>query len=130
MARQRDEDEDERDEDYEEAPPKKKRGRRVGSFEFDGTAGDFFPVFLITTLLSMFTFGLAFPWVLCMMKKWECEHTFVNGRRLRFDGSGGSALGLLLVSYILIVITLGIYSFWAVPKIQRWVTENTEFEDE
>ncbi|MBN9120379.1 MAG: DUF898 family protein [Planctomycetes bacterium] len=129
MARQRIEDEDERDEDYEEAP-KKKRGRRAGSFEFDGTAGDFLPVFLVAFLLYMFTFGLAFPWVLCMLKKWESEHTLISGRRLRFDGTGSAALGLLLVSYILIVITFGIYSFWAVPKIQKWVVENTEFDDE
>ena len=131
------------DDDYEDAPPKRKRTddddeydrpkkkkRRVGDFEFDGTAGDFFPVFLITTLLTMFTFGLAFPWTLCMLKRWECEHTLINGRRLRFDGTGSAALGLILVSYFLIIITLGIYSFWAVPKITGWVVENTAFEDE
>jgi uncharacterized membrane protein YjgN (DUF898 family) len=124
------------DDDYDDAPPKKKsapppkKKRRVGDFEFDGTAGDFFPVFLVAMLLYMFTLGLAFPWVLCMIKRWECEHTLIKGRRLRFNGDGMSALGLLLVSYILILITFGIYSFWAVPKITGWMIENTAFDDD
>jgi uncharacterized membrane protein YjgN (DUF898 family) len=127
MARQRDEDDD-RDDDYEEeAPKKKKRGRPIGSFEFDGTAGDFLPVFLLSFLLQMT--GIGAPWALCMMKRWECEHTLVNGRRLRFDGNGASALGLIIVTYLLTLITLGIYLFWGIPKIQKWIVENTEFED-
>jgi uncharacterized membrane protein YjgN (DUF898 family) len=130
MARSRDDDDDDdRDDDYEEAPKKKKRARRTGSFEFDGGAGDFLVVGLLSALLYVFTLGLGAPWVVCMLKRWEAEHTLVEGRRLRFDGAGSSLLGLFIVGYFLSIITLGIYLLWFVPKIQKWIVENTEFED-
>jgi len=118
------------DDDYEEDDrPIKKRGRASRTFEFDGSAGDYFVVALITGLLSTITLGLATPWTMCMMVKWQAEHTLINGRRLRFEGTGGGCLVLFIVSYLLIFVTLGIYTFWAVPKITRWFTEHLEFEE-
>lgn len=132
-------DRDDRDDDYDDDRRGRKSGkgggkksgsrRRTGPFEFDGTAGDFFVVYLLTALLTMFTFGLAFPWTMCMFQKWKIEHTLHEGRRLQFHGTGSSLLGLFIVTYFLIFITLGIYVFWAVPKLERWIVENTDIED-
>ena len=119
------------DEDEEPRPKRnKKRARREShTFEFDGSAGDYFVVAILTYLLIIFTFGLGFPWAMCMIVSWQAEHTLINGRRLRFDGAGISLLGLYLVVYLLTIITLGIYLFWGVPKMIRWFTENLEFQD-
>lgn len=117
------------DDDGEDDLPKRKRGRSSTTFEFDGSAGDFFVVYVLYVFLTAITFGLASPWTMCMLVRWQTEHTLINGRRLRFEGAGSSLLGLFIVTYFLVLITLGIYIFWAVPKIIRWFTEHIEFED-
>src|SRR4051794_11062196 len=75
-----------KEDDYE--APRRSRRKARSAFEFDGTAGDFFMVYLLTILLTVITFGLAFPWTCCMFEKWKTEHTLVNGRRLSFNGTG------------------------------------------
>lgn len=123
---------DDDDDDEDDRPRKKKGGgrrRAAGAFEFDGSAGDFFVVYLLAGLLYMFTLGLGGPWAMCMVKKWESEHTLVNGRRLTFNGSGSALLGLYIVTMLLAIVTLGIYLFWGIPKIVGWMVENTDFMD-
>ena len=122
--RQRDEDDDDRGE-----APRRRSSRSRHAFEFDGSAGDFFVVYLLTGVLTAITFGLAFPWTICMFERWKTEHTLINGRRLRFEGAGGDLFVLFIVTYFFIFITFGIYMFWAAPKILRWIAEHTDFED-
>ena len=38
--------------------------------------------FLVTTL----TFGICYPWALCMVYGWQVNHTVIEGRRLQFHG--------------------------------------------
>jgi uncharacterized membrane protein YjgN (DUF898 family) len=115
------------DDDYE--APRKKGGRAGRGFEFDGSGGDFFVVYLLSGLLTIVTLGIGFPWAICMIEGWKAEHTIIEGRRLQFTGSGLGLFGTFIVCYLLTFITLGIYMFWAVPKIIRWTLENTSFAD-
>jgi len=120
-----------RDEDEEvEKSPRKVRGRSKGPVEFDGTAGDFFTMYLLFMLLTIITAGLAFPWTSTMLEKWKTEHTLIEGRRLSYNGTGMQLLGLFIVMYFFIIITLGIYMFWAIPKYFKYIAEHTYFADE
>jgi uncharacterized membrane protein YjgN (DUF898 family) len=99
------------------------------NFRFDGSAGDFFVVYLLMTLLTMFTCGIGFPWAMCMFARWFAEHCTIQGRRLKFTGTGGELFGQILLGYLLCIVTFSIYMFWFVPKIYRWIVEHTDFAD-
>lgn len=101
---------------------------RSRTFSFDGTAGTYFESWLIGWLLTLVTFGIAYPWAFCRLQRWKTEHTGVEGRRLVFTGTGGDLFGYSLKWFILSALTIGIYTFWAVPEFNKWITEHTDFE--
>ena len=81
--------------------------------------------FLITTL----TFGICFPWALCMVYNWEIKHTVINGKRLKFDGTAIQLFGNWIKWLILEILTLGIYTFWLDIKLKQWKTKHTHFAE-
>tara|TARA_Y100000590_G_scaffold425335_1_gene533212 strand:+ start:94 stop:408 length:315 start_codon:yes stop_codon:yes gene_type:complete len=99
------------------------------NFIFDGGAATYIGTGILAFFITTFTFGLGYPWALCLFQKWKAKHTFINGRRLKFTGGGLSLIGLWIKWLIFLIITLGIYSFWLVPSLQRWIVEHTDFAD-
>ena len=55
------------------------------------------------------TFGICYPWALCMIYAWKINHTVVEGRRLKFNGSAVGLFGNWIKWLLLIVVNLGIY---------------------
>lgn len=96
-------------------------------FRFDGGAGSFLIVGIFSTLLMIFTLGLATPWAIVMRYRWRTTHTIIDGRRLRFTGTGIGLFGNWLKWWLLCIVTLGIYVFWVVPRLTRWTVENQTF---
>jgi len=94
---------------------------------FDGKLIQLIGWSLLGGLLMLVTFGLAYPWVLCMVYGWKVNHTVVEGRRLVFRGTGGSLFGHWIVWMLLCIITLGIYGFWLVIALEEWKAKNTYF---
>ena len=43
---------------------------------------------LLIAVLTVASLGLYAPWGICMMRRWEADHTIVSGRKLRFTGMG------------------------------------------
>ena len=80
-------------------------------------------------LVTVITFGICYPWAICMIYRWEAKHTVINGRRLRFDGKAVQLFGNWIKWLLLTIITLGIYSFWLNIKLIQWKTKHTEFAD-
>lgn len=99
------------------------------NFTFNGGAGSYFGTSILAMILTSVTLGFGYPWALCMMQKWRCEHTFIQGRQLSFVGTGGEFLGQWIKWFLLTIITLGIYSFWLVPALNKWIAEHTDFAD-
>ncbi len=83
---------------------------------------------LLGGFLTIITFGICYPWALCMVYGWEAKHTVVDGKRLKFDGSAIGLFGLWIKWLLLIIITLGIYSFWVQISLKKWITKHTHFE--
>ena len=93
--------------------------------EFDGGAGDFLVTGILAFLVTSISFGICYPWALCMKQKWITEHTIVNGQRLRFEGSAVGLFGNWIKWFFLCTITFGIYSFWVIPELEKWKADNT-----
>ena len=97
------------------------------TFVFDGGAATYYGTFILGILITLFTFGLGYPWALCLFHKWKAKHTYVNGKRLIFIGGGFSLIWLWIKWYIFTILTLGIYIFWVIPSLNRWIVEHTDF---
>jgi uncharacterized membrane protein YjgN (DUF898 family) len=99
----------------------------VRRFQFDGGAGSFFVVTVLSALLVVCTFGLATPWAVVMRYRWRTNHTVIDGRRLRFTGTGLGLFGNWVKWWALCIVTFGVYIFWVIPRLTRWATEHQDF---
>ncbi len=59
--------------------------KEEGSY-FDGGLLQLIGWRILGVLVTVFTFGICYPWALCMVYNWETKHTVINGKRLAFDG--------------------------------------------
>ena len=100
------------------------------NFAFDGGALTFWGTLILSSFITVFTFGIGYPWALCLIQKWRAKHTYINGRRLQFTGNGFSLIFLWIKWWFLLLITFGIYSFWLIPNLNKWIVEHTDFYDQ
>ena len=115
-------------------------------FEFDGSGFGYLWLCIWTTVLTVITCGLFFPWaysaqqrwITCGLffpwaysaqQRWICSNTYVNGRQLRFEGTGFGFFFQWLLIMMLTTITFGIYIPWGYCQFKRWETRNTVFAD-
>jgi uncharacterized membrane protein YjgN (DUF898 family) len=96
---------------------------------FDGNSFEFLGYAILGSLLICITCGIAFPWVMCMIQKWDTKHQIVNGHRMEFNGSGLAFLGQYLLIFLLTLITCGIYSPWGAVRMQKYIIKHTDFVD-
>lgn len=96
--------------------------------QFDGSVLGLIAYQILAGVLTIFTFGLAAPWGIVMLKKYEIEHTIIDGNRLRFDGTGGSLFTKMIIWILLTIVTLGIYGFWLNYNLIRWTTKHTHMD--
>ncbi len=97
---------------------------------FDGGLLQLIGWSILGWLITMFTFGICFPWAVCMIYGWKINHTIIEGRRLQFNGSAVSLFGNWIKWWLLCIITLGIYSFWVLIALEKWKVKNTSFVPE
>lgn len=79
-------------------------------------------------LLTLVTFGIAYPWAACHINRLMAMHTVIDGHRLTFDGKAMQLFGNWIKWLLLCIITLGIYGFWVNLKMKQWVTYHTHME--
>lgn len=102
-------------------------GEPVMASYFDGSSLGFLGNGLLSGLLLTITCGIAFPWVMCMLQKWDASHQVINGRRTEFTGSGMGFLGEYLIIALLTAITCGIYAPWGTVRMNKFIVRNTSF---
>jgi len=83
--------------------------------------------YILGSLLTFFTLGIAYPWAVCMKQRWIAKHTIIDGKQLVFKGTGGELFVKYIVWFLLTIITLGIYAFWLGIKMKKWITANIHF---
>ena len=82
---------------------------------------------ILGAIITVLTFGICYPWALCMVYNWEVKHTVINGKRLEFDGHAIQLFGTWIKWLFLLIITFGIYSFWLSISLKKWITKHTHF---
>lgn len=98
---------------------------------FTGGAFANFGVNFAVNFVGLITLGLAYPAMKCWQMRWECEHTYYDGKQLSFDGTGGQYFGLFIKTMLLSLITLGIYYILCGSvALEKWRTKHTHFAGE
>lgn len=100
-----------------------------GNFEFNGKGIGCFWLIIWTTVLSVITLGLFFPWAASAGMQWVTKHTMIDGRQLCFKGTGLGYFANWLLILILTLFTLGLYLPWGVCRINKWVINNIYYAD-
>ena len=85
-------------------------------FVFVGSGLGYLWLLIWTTVVSIITVGLFFPWAYSAQQRWICANTYVEGRRLRFDGTGLGFFFQWLVIMLLTAVTLALCS-WAIASL-------------
>ena len=79
-------------------------------------------------LVTVCTFGICYPWALCMIYGWEVNHSVIEGKREKFHGKAVSLFGHWILWLFLTIITFGIFALWLPIFLERWKVKNTTFE--
>lgn len=85
---------------------------------FDGTVLQLVGYNLLAGLLTAVTLGIGYPWALCMLKRWETKHTYIESRRLQFDGKGLQLLGMWVMLALIPLIVLIAAIFFTRPFLE------------
>lgn len=96
---------------------------------FDGGLFQLIGWSILGWLITVLTFGICYPWALCMVYGWRINHTVIEGRRLKFTGTAIGLFGQWIKWLLLTIITFGIYSFWVRIALEKWRVKNTIFVD-
>jgi len=94
---------------------------------FDGTSFELLGYSILGGILLTVTCGIAYPWVMAMIQKWDASHQVVNRRRMAFSGTGLGFLGEFILIAIFTAITCGIYAPWGVVRMNKYIIRNTDF---
>lgn len=102
----------------------KEHGLEKASY-FDGGLLQLIGWKILGNILTVMSFGIAYPWAVCFIKKWEAKHTVINSRRLIFTGTGGGLFVKYIIWWLLSIVTLGIYLFFLPIKMEKRIASHT-----
>lgn len=100
----------------------------IGGGQFDGNSFQYFGYGLLQVLLLLITCGLAAPWTITMIQKWEMRHSIILADRLKYEGTALGLLGQYIIVFLLSVITLGIYAPWGTVRINKYIYSHTHVD--
>ena len=97
--------------------------------QYDGTGGALFGVLFVGMLLTVITFYIYTPWMICNVRKHVLSQTRVveNGTpvgQLDFLGQGGDLFVTFLVGVLLTVVTFSLYRSWFDVKLMKFYAAN------
>ena len=101
-----------------------------GSFQFKGSGLSYWWLAFWTTILTVVTLGIFWPWAYCAKQKWVAKNTYIDGKQLVFKGSGAGIFATWLLIVVLSVVTLFLYAPWGACRIKRWQINNLHYADE
>lgn len=97
---------------------------------FDGKMLDLLGLKILQVFITTLTFGLAAPWVSCVVYNYEFSHTLYNGKRLKFEGKPEDLFLNMFRWFFFTLITCGIYALVIPERKASWIVSNLHFENE
>lgn len=98
-----------------------------GVSEFRGGYFEYIGRIIISGLIIICTLGILLPWAMVIIKRYEINNTYIEGRRLYFDGTAMQLFGNYIKWWFFSLITLGIYGWITAVKMRQWVVKHTHF---
>lgn len=98
-----------------------------GDSNYEATFVSNLIISFIGKLITIFTFGVLYPYALCFDNNFIASKTLIMGKRIKFIGKRKELFKKYIRWYLLIFSTLGLYLFIMPYKIKKWVSENTIF---
>ena len=95
---------------------------------FDGNSFQYFGYGLLQVLLLTVTLGLAGPWTITMIEKWEMKHCLIGNDRMQYEGTAMGILGQYIIVFLLSIVTFGIYTPWGTVRIFRYLYSHTHVQ--
>jgi uncharacterized membrane protein YjgN (DUF898 family) len=102
---------------------------KESEFKFVGGAANYIGTQLLAFVVTVFTFGICYPFALVLVERSKAKHATISGRKVVFTGTGIGLFGLWIKWFLLCFITVGIYSLWVGPQLQKWKWEHLAFVD-
>jgi uncharacterized membrane protein YjgN (DUF898 family) len=100
-------------------------------FGYRGDLKEFVRIFLIGSVLSIFTFGIYSFWLIIEIRKYIFKHLRFGNLTFSYEGEGGAFFWLNIKGYFLSLITLGVYSFWYIKDLFAYYVDNIRlYQDE
>ena len=99
-----------------------------GESFFDGKTLPLIGINILTTIITVCSLGLLFPFAVCVKQKWIMKHTVINRKKLVFDGNGFQLWGKYLLWSFLTIITFGIFALWIPILMLKWEAKHTHIK--
>ena len=96
---------------------------------FDGTGGQIFLLSLGLALAIVFSLGLAGPWAMTKLLRWQYSHTYIRGRQLSYTGTAMELFLKSLVWGLLTLVTFGIYGLFLPHFLIKWMNPRVCYAD-
>jgi uncharacterized membrane protein YjgN (DUF898 family) len=93
-------------------------------FGYRGDLKEFVRIFVIGSLLTIFTLGIYSFWLIIEIRKYIFKHLRFGNLTFSYEGEGGAFFWLNVKGYFLSVITLGVYTFWYVKDLFNYYIDN------
>lgn len=99
-----------------------------GDSYFDGSTLQLIGLNILMFILTIVSFGILYPFTVCMKYGWINKHSVICKKRLVYNGKAIFLWGKYILWTILTIITLGIFSLWAPIFELKWHTKNTHIK--
>lgn len=96
--------------------------------QFEGNSFEYLGYAILQTILLVVTCGLAAPWTITMIEKWEMKNTIVANDRMKYEGTALGLLGQYIIVALLSCITCGIYYSWGICRINKYIYSHTHVD--
>ncbi|MHA4736496.1 YjgN family protein [Dyadobacter sp. MSC1_007] len=93
-------------------------------FGYRGDRKEFVNMFIVGSLISIFTLGIYSFWFIIELRKYIFKNLRFGSLTFSYEGDGKAFFWLNVKGYFLSLITLGIYSFWYFKDLFAYYVDN------
>ncbi|GGM76676.1 hypothetical protein GCM10010967_05360 [Dyadobacter beijingensis] len=93
-------------------------------FGYRGDRKEFLNMFIVGSLITIFTFGIYGAWFVIEIRKYIFKNLRFGNITFSYEGEGSAFFWMNFKGYLLTVITFGIYFFWWAKELFAYYVDN------